>query len=37
MCFNDMLADQQKNILRFLFKNILMRAGILIEVDNKDG
>ena len=37
MCFNDMLAVQQENILRFLFKNILTRAGKLIEVDNKDG
>ena len=37
MCFHDMLADQQENISRFLFKNILIRAGKLIEVDNNNG
>ena len=37
MFSHDMLPDQQENILRFLFKNILIRAGKLIEVDNKDG
>ena len=37
MRFHDILADQQENISRFLFKNILIRAGKLIEVDNQDG